>query len=63
MQYNTGREADCPVCGKHFIIPIENIYKLKVRDGWKHYCSYTCYRAVQKQIEASKKRKSKDKGV
>lgn len=48
------KEAKCPVCGKIFIVPVSNIYKI---DG-KHHCSYTCYRVTQKKKE-SKKSKSK----
>lgn len=34
----------CPVCGKWFIKPVENIYKVKIRGKLKHCCSYSCWR-------------------
>ena len=49
------RERKCPVCGKAFLKAPENIYKLTVKGVVTHYCSYTCYRAVQKRQERGKK--------
>ena len=51
------KERNCPVCGKLFIVPVENIYKLTVTGVLTHYCSYTCYRKVQKEQEEKKVRK------
>ena len=48
-------EHKCPVCGKMFILPVENIYKLKIKEKTYHYCSYTCFRTIQKELEKGKK--------
>jgi len=50
------REAKCPICGKIFLVPVQNIYKV---DG-KNLCSYTCFRIAQKK-KSNKKSKSKFK--
>lgn len=34
----------CPKCGKTFIKPVENIYRLTIKGKTKHYCSYSCWR-------------------
>lgn len=47
----TTKYRDCPVCGKRFIVPAVNLYKLTVAGKVAHYCSYTCYREVQKTRE------------
>ena len=47
-----GSELICPICGKLFIRPAENIYKMTVEEKLVHYCSYTCFRVVQKEREA-----------
>lgn len=50
-----GREVHCPVCGKYFLVPPLNVYKLANRKGdLSHYCSYTCFRKVQKEREKDK---------
>lgn len=54
------KECICPVCENTFIKPVSNTYKLKIKDKTFHYCSYTCYRKVQKEKE-EKKRKYKRK--
>lgn len=41
----------CPVCGKEFLLPPENTYRLKVKGRYRDFCSYTCYRVIQKQQE------------
>ena len=56
------READCPICGKHFVPAAQNVYKIRVRVGRRGYttldcCSYTCYRQHQKNVEAAKEKK------
>ena len=48
-------EHKCPICGKMFILPPENIYKLKVKGKIQNYCSYTCFRVIQKKQEKGKK--------
>ena len=52
-------ERVCPVCGKTFILKPLNIYKLYVKDELKHFCSYTCYRVVQKEREAKEEYKQR----
>lgn len=56
------KERKCPVCGKNFVVPPNTVYKIKIRSITKTYCSYTCFRKVQKQQELSKpKRKGNRK--
>lgn len=45
----TGKEINCPVCGKLFIIPPKNIYKIRNKDGTQHFCSYTCYKQIKER--------------
>ena len=56
---NVIKERNCPICGKLFIIPVENTYKLIVNKVTKHYCRYTCYRKAQKELEEKKLRKKR----
>lgn len=50
-----GRERVCPVCKKTFLLPPLNVYKINNRNGDPtHYCSYTCFRTVQKKMEEGK---------
>lgn len=44
-------ERVCPVCGKEFIVPPFNVYKLHIKGIMHHYCSYTCFRKIQKKLE------------
>lgn len=47
----------CPICGeKKFVFDAsEYVYKI----GYKYYCSWTCYRKAQREMEEKhKKRKS-----
>ena len=39
----------CPVCGKNFIKPQANLYRISVNGRIVDYCSYTCYRKEQKK--------------
>ena len=57
MEYDIfeDRLRKCPVCGKEFIMPPENVYKLVVKGKVVHYCSYTCFRVIQKRLESRKK--------
>lgn len=56
--YGSERERICPVCKKKFLMPLDhNVYKLVVRGKLENYCSYTCYRTVQKKLERGKKYK------
>lgn len=51
----------CPVCGKLFPLPPENVYKLSINDRVTHFCSYSCFRVEQKkQEEKHKKKKSEE---
>ena len=52
-------EVLCDVCKKSFIPAAAHMYKLSVKNKIQIYCSYTCYRKVQKELE-SKKGKKKD---
>ena len=49
-----GKYRECPVCGKRFLVPVGNLYKLLVDRKVAHFCSYNCYREVQKQKEGEK---------
>lgn len=40
----------CPVCGKDFVYNSSSIYKLVIHGELFWYCSYTCYRSVQKEL-------------
>lgn len=51
------RERVCPVCGKEFLVAPENVYRLLIKGNQIDYCSYTCYRVVQKEIESGRKYK------
>ena len=51
------RTAICPVCGKEFVVPVFNIYKLEVKGRLYNYCKYICFRKAQKEKEQSKIRK------
>ena len=44
-------ERVCPVCGKHFIVPPLNVYKLHIKGIVYHFCSYKCFRVEQKKKE------------
>lgn len=50
-------EVDCPVCGKSFIIPPKNTYKIRIEGKVIHLCSWKCLRAVEKEKEAKKRAK------
>ena len=53
------KEAVCPECGKEFIVPTDNVYHLVVDGKKRHFCSYSCFRAVQKRKEAKRKRSTR----
>lgn len=42
-------ETACPVCGKLFYPSAEHIYKVTVNKQIIKLCSWTCYRAAQKE--------------
>ena len=44
-------ECFCPVCGKFFVIPPANTYKLIVNNTRVDCCSYTCFRKMQAKRE------------
>lgn len=52
-------EMVCPVCGKEFIRPPETVYRLVVKGKTNYYCSYTCFRTVQRKLEAGKRYKKR----
>ena len=43
----------CPVCGKLFYPTYQYTYKLVIKNKTINYCSYKCYRKVQKELEAN----------
>ena len=55
------RLANCPVCGKRFVIPASSIYKLDTKSGRRYYCGYNCYRKVYKEMYEAKELKEKEK--
>lgn len=60
--YGNERDRVCPVCGKRFLLPLEyNVYRLTVKGKLENYCSYTCYRTVQKRLERGKTYKNRVK--
>lgn len=42
--WTKANQRKCPVCGKDFIRPSENIYKIVKNYKTIDYCSYTCWR-------------------
>lgn len=47
----------CHICGKEFFLSPENIYKARIQNKIKHFCSYGCYRELQKEKDAKKSNK------
>lgn len=47
----------CFVCGKEFILPPENVYKVNIKGRDQHLCSWSCLRSFQRAKEAKKKPK------
>lgn len=45
------RTAICDICGKEYIKPAEQLYKINYKGKNYRCCSYTCYRIVQKVKE------------
>ena len=52
-----GIDAKCPVCGKEFNYYHQHVYKRIVNNRTVHYCSYTCFRKSEKEIEEKRKNK------
>jgi hypothetical protein len=48
-------EADCPRCGKHFVVQPLLVYKR----GDKRFCSYHCYDHYLTEIESQKKKRGR----
>lgn len=46
----------CPVCGKAFIVPPENVYRLYVDGKYVDYCRYSCFRSVQVTLKPAQNR-------
>jgi len=42
--YKAFYEKKCSVCGKNFVLPPYNIYKILTKNGSVHQCSYACWR-------------------
>lgn len=51
-------ERICPVCGKHFAMrnSTQWVYSLYYDQKKHHFCCYTCYRAMQKELDKKKKK-------
>ena len=47
---------ECPVCGKAFIVPPENAYRLYVDGKYVDYCRYSCFRSVQVTLKPAQNR-------
>lgn len=45
------RWETCSCCKKIFLKPDYSIYTIKYKDAVKYFCSYTCYRKIQKLLE------------
>ena len=47
------RMRTCPICSKEFLLPYENIYRHTFYDrrGTVNYCSWTCYRKADKELQ------------
>ena len=52
----------CPVCGKMFIKPQANLYRLKINGKVVDYCSYTCYSKEKTKQDRKKKKRGGFKG-
>ena len=47
----------CHICGKEFLLAPCNLYKARVNGRVKQFCSYHCFRELQKEKEAKKAHK------
>ena len=52
--YVLGRGKTCPICGKSFVLPVQNTYRMVVNKRVVDCCSYTCFRKLQKKEEEAK---------
>lgn len=52
-----GTEYVCHCCGKHFWFTYTGYWVYKINH--KFYCSYTCFRKAQKEIEKNTKTRRK----
>lgn len=43
----------CVVCGAEFYRTVEHVYKHRKHDRCLYECSWTCFRAMERKIEAS----------
>jgi hypothetical protein len=55
------REGKCPICGKNFVIPPNTVYRIKIGNSIKTYCSYTCFRVEQKRQESKRQKRKGDR--
>jgi hypothetical protein len=46
----------CPVCGRAFIVPPENAYRLYIGGKYVDYCRYSCFRSVQVTLKPAQNR-------
>ena len=49
--------AICPTCGKEFIVPVGNIFKITAKDRVWHFCKYTCKTKAEREIPMFKPKK------
>ena len=45
---------ECPICGKGFIKPQSNLYRLKIDGKMVDYCSYTCHNKAKAKYNKGK---------
>jgi len=44
----------CAICGKQFVVPFKNLYKVEFAGKVHNCCSYTCYRKAQRAKQENK---------
>jgi hypothetical protein len=44
----------CAECGRQFIPAASSMYKLRIKDRVRHYCSYTCYTKAKNRKQSKK---------
>lgn len=54
-------EEKCHICGKAFVIPPKNIYKIVIEGRVTHLCSWKCLRVAEREKEAQKEARKADK--
>ncbi len=44
----------CPLCGKEFVCHDQSVYKLRYKNKFLTFCSWTCYRKAEKLKDEGK---------